>query len=179
MIPRVASVILMLAVLAGLATGCQPQPEPTPTASVFASEEEAFAAAEETYRAYVDALNQVDLSDPETFEAVYAWTTGELNATDRKNFSAWHADGYSKSGEARITETRAGAVHRLGSPDVTVRMEACYDVSAVDVVDKEGKSVVSPERPSLQRLALVFVTADTPTSLGIDAISPAEGDLNC
>ncbi len=52
---------------------------------MFASEEEAFAAAEETYRAYVDALNQVDLSDPETFEAVYAWTTGDANADERKD----------------------------------------------------------------------------------------------
>ena len=53
----------------------------------FATEEEAFAAAEETYREYVDALNQVDLSDPETFEAVYAWTTGDANAKERERSS--------------------------------------------------------------------------------------------
>ena len=70
-----------LTLVTGLLAGCVGDPGPVETTPGFASEEEAFAAAEETYRAYVDALNQVDLSDPETFEPVFAWTTGELNAT--------------------------------------------------------------------------------------------------
>src|SRR6188768_3952981 len=84
-------------------TGCfaPPDPEPTP---LFSSEEEAFAAAEATYRAYVDALNQVDLSDPETFEEVYAWTTGEANAGARKSFSQMHADGWIVGGESQVTK---------------------------------------------------------------------------
>ena len=80
MISRVVAATLALALVVGLATGCQPEPSPSPSGPAFANEEAAFAAAEETYRAYVDALNQVDLSDPETFEAVYAWTTGDANA---------------------------------------------------------------------------------------------------
>ena len=53
--------------LAVLMSGCAADPsvEPTPTPT-FANEDEAFAAAEATYRAYVDALNQVDLADPAT-----------------------------------------------------------------------------------------------------------------
>ena len=84
MISRVAAVTIALALAVCVMTGCQPEPEPSPSAPAFATEEEAFAAAEETYREYVDALNQVDLSDPETFEAVYAWTTGDANANERK-----------------------------------------------------------------------------------------------
>ena len=60
---------LLMLTLAGCTTPEPTDPTPTPT-SAFASEEEAFAAAEATYRAYVDALNEVDLSDPETFEPV-------------------------------------------------------------------------------------------------------------
>ncbi len=85
---RRAAAALVLALALGMTTACQPEPAPSPSAPVFANEEEAFAAAEETYRAYVDALNQVDLSDPETFEAVYAWTTGEANASDARRRSA-------------------------------------------------------------------------------------------
>ena len=66
---------------------------------LFTSEADAFAAAEETYRAYVDALNQVDLSDPETFEDVYAWTTGDANADARETFSQMHADGWTVQGD--------------------------------------------------------------------------------
>ena len=101
MLPRVIAATLALALVAGMAA-CQPEPQPTPGGPVFATEEEAFAAAEETYRAYVDALNQVDLSDPETFEAVYAWTTGELNATTGKTLSrGMHAEGVTVSGASQ------------------------------------------------------------------------------
>lgn len=65
-----------------LVSGCTPTPEPTPTPTGFANEEEAFRAAEETYRAYVDALNEVDLADPATFEPLFVWTTGEWPAPD-------------------------------------------------------------------------------------------------
>ncbi len=97
---RLLAAAAVLACVMMTTTGCfaQPDPEPTP---LFSSEEEAFAAAEETYRAYVDALNQVDLSDPETFEEVYAWTTGELNASDRKGLSD-HADGGIVGGDSNV-----------------------------------------------------------------------------
>ncbi len=99
MLRRVAALAFGLAIVAGLATGCRPEPAPSPTAPVFSSEEEAFAAAEQTYRAYVDALNEVDLSDPATFEAVYAWTTGDANAQGSEDASVeMHADGWTVSG---------------------------------------------------------------------------------
>src|SRR6478735_4515131 len=125
-------------------TGCTtPEPpEPTPTPA-FSSEEEAFAAAEETYRAYVDALNQVDLSDPETFEEVYAWTTGELNASDRKGLSTYHADGASVDGDSSvllIAPPPGGSV--LEGDGIAV----CLDVSDVMVTDAHGSSLVDPDR---------------------------------
>ncbi len=91
----------MLAVLAA----CAPAPAPSPTTSpTFSSEAEAFAAAEATYRAYVDALNAVDLADPRTFEPVYAWTTGPANAEARRSFSQMHADGWVVSGETKYDD---------------------------------------------------------------------------
>ncbi len=101
MFRRSAAVVVALAVTLG-ATACQPEPTPTPTGPAFASEDEAFAAAEETYRAYVDALNQVDLSDPETFEAVYAWTTGEANAGEKNLSPQWLQTGGQSPGILRF-----------------------------------------------------------------------------
>src|SRR5215207_2167659 len=98
MIRRVAALVVAVAVVSATATGCQPEPGPSPSGPLFASEEEAFAAAEETYRAYVDALNQVDLSDPETFEPVYALTTGDANAEARRALTRMHADGWTVEG---------------------------------------------------------------------------------
>ncbi|MCR2809192.1 MULTISPECIES: hypothetical protein [unclassified Microbacterium] len=166
----------MLAVLAGLATGCQPQPEPTPTASVFASEEEAFAAAEETYRAYVDALNQVDLSDPETFEAVYEWTTGEANAGEKKSLTQMHADGWSVEGSTIVTAVEPRQYR--GHADPTVTLETCTDVSAVMVTDSSGASVVDPNRPAAQP-SLVRLDHSETTATGLVISSIDGGQQDC
>lgn len=179
MIPRVAAAVAAVAIVLLLATGCQPEPAPSPSAAAFATEAEAFAAAEETYRAYVDALNQVDLSDPETFEAVYAWTTGELNASDRKNFSAWHADGYSISGDALVGSVVGSQARALEGSAPEVDVDACYDVSGVAVLDSAGVSVVSSDRPDIQELKVSLVAADTPTQLALQSISGSESDLSC
>src|SRR5688500_15745634 len=133
-----------MALLTGVLAGCTPEAEKTEPTPAFASEAEAFAAAEETYRAYVDALNQVDLSDPETFEEVYAWTTGELNAQDRSNFSAWHADSVDKSGAASIDRLDPVSADPVNADVV---LDACFNVSGVVVLDSEGQSLVDSTRP--------------------------------
>lgn len=141
-----------------------PQPTPSPT---FTSEAAAFAAAEATYRAYVDALNQVDLADPETFEAVYAWTTGEANAAERENLTRMHADKWEVSGQTAIlavlkTDTSLNSVL------------ACVDVSKVDVVDAAGQSQVSPDRPDQYALVITLAAGNSATGYVISSSEAVE-----
>ena len=167
---------LALAVVLGLATGCQPEPAPSPTTPVFASEDEAFAAAEETYRAYVDALNQVDLSDPETFEAVYEWTTGDANANERKTLTQMHADGWQVSGATSVTSFHGGNVELAAPASVTATI--CSDVSEVQVLASTGESVVPDERPDVYALAVEFVaSATTDTGLAISTSNAVEDPI--
>ena len=174
---RRAAAALVLALALGMTTACQPEPAPSPSGPVFANEEEAFAAAEETYRAYVDALNQVDLSDPETFEAVYAWTTGELNASDRKGLTNYHADGVTVSGDSVIVLLEPES---FDSSTDSVELAACLDVSAVEVSDKNGESVVDPDRIDVQTLAVSVVPgAASATGLLVTAIGPRESEPSC
>ncbi|MGA7148848.1 MAG: hypothetical protein WBX17_10220 [Microbacterium sp.] len=164
------------AVLAGVLAGCTPapvKPEPTP---VFSSEAEAFAAAEETYRAYVDALNQVDLSDPETFEEVYAWTTGEANAGERKSLSRMHADGWTVSGATVIDELDPESF-TPGGP-ILATLQVCTDISAIAVSDATGASVVSPVRPSKQA-GVVTLSEDARSSTGMLVAAIEGGDHSC
>ncbi len=93
---RLSVIVAASALAAALLSGCTGEPAPVVSTPSFATEDEAFAAAEQTYRNYVDALNQVDLSDPATFEPVYAWTTGDANARARETFSQMHADGWTQ-----------------------------------------------------------------------------------
>ncbi|OAH51807.1 hypothetical protein [Microbacterium oleivorans] len=159
MTARRSAALLAATALAAALTACAPAstPTPSPTPTGFASEEEAFAAAEATYRAYVDALNQVDLSDPATFEPVYALTAGQLNEQDRKSFSELHADGTVVEGDTQVVKI---APNEAEFPNVTLNV--CTDVSQVQVTDREGKSLVAEDRPDLQArtVTLSVVQAD-------------------
>ncbi|MFB8892736.1 hypothetical protein [Microbacterium plantarum] len=142
-----------------LTTGCgspasSPTPEPTATApSPTDSDTAAFAAAEATYRAYVDALNAVDLSDPTTFEPVYALTTGDVQEADRRNLSQFNAEGVAVSGESVIMRVEYNAQSRS--------LHACLDVSTVALTAPDGTSLVDAERRDIQSLKVSFDEAGT------------------
>lgn len=174
---RGVALVGAVVVAVALATGCTPEPAPSPTATGFASDAEAFAAAEATYRAYVDALNDVDLADPATFEPVFDWLTGDALADSRQSLSVLHADNYSVVGTTAFAQSTlvAGAVD-AGSRDVAV--ELCLDVSEVDVLDSSGASVVPADRPDHQPLRVLFSEAATSTGLRI-ASSEQAADLTC
>ncbi|GAA1958573.1 hypothetical protein GCM10009816_20030 [Microbacterium aquimaris] len=168
---RSLGVLIVTAALAG----CAPTPEPTPTPTGFASEEEAFAAAEETYRAYVDALNDVDLSDPETFEPVYALTTGEANAGARETFSEYHANGWQVNGT-----TIATVIVELPKGEAfatKLDLAICLDVSDVDVVDPTGDSVVGSDRPPVQAMTVSMTRGGA--TWRISEITGREGPPEC
>jgi len=157
---KTATVALVAALMvSGCSGNDAPAPEPTP---LFTSDEEAFAAAEETYRAYVDALNQVDLSDPETFEAVYAWTTGDANAGERTNLSRMHADEWRVAGESIVQ-----GFEGVSATEALVQALVCIDVSAVTLVDVDGTTQVGTDRPDLNNLSVQLVAGPSATGLQI------------
>lgn len=161
--------------LSCLVSGCvADDPDPTPT-PLFATEEEAFAAAEATYRAYVDALNEVDLADPATFEPVYALMTPAASADVRKEFSQMHADGQTVEGDSRVARVAVQSANLgLGQIELAV----CLDVSAVEVRDREGVSLVTPDRPPVQPMS-VSLTPDRNKDLLISSIDGRSGEPSC
>lgn len=166
----------MLALLALAATAlsaCTPTPEPTPTPSAaFASEEEAFAAAEEVYRAYMDAFNQVDLRDPSTFEPVFQYSTGDYLSSEKESLSQLHAEGHLRDGAIKIV-TFEGTVYDGGDH---VEAITCNDVSATTFTDEDGTNLVPKDRPDRYALLLTLVVADS--ALRIESATPTE-DPGC
>ena len=164
--------ILALALISALAAGCSPAAEPTPTPTpAFASEEEAFAAAEETYREFTMHLNQVDTTDPETFEPLYELSSGEFEAADRKAYSKMHAERVVIDGDTRVLSFSGESVD--GS---SVIAQVCLDVSEVTVVDSDGISQVDPGRPEIYPLRVTFLIEGE--NLLIDSAS-LDGDIAC
>lgn len=177
MFARLIPSALAAAVLCAIVSGCSAPAEPAEPSPLFTSEEQAFAAAEETYRAYVDALNAVDLSDPESFEDVFAWTTGEANAGARETFSQMHADGWTVSGSTVPTVVANEQVELASEP--LVLLAVCTDVSSVDVIDREGVSVVAADRGDTQSMTVGLVAAETSTGLAVSSLTGRTGDPTC
>ncbi len=146
--------LAVLALAAATLSACTPEPEPTPTAA-FASEEEAFAAAEGVYRAYIENFNSVDLEDPQTFEVLNQYTTGDYQADERTQLSEMYAGEYTRSGDLLI-ESFIGTE----MSDERVKARTCENVSGVVLLDATGQSVVSPDRPVRYALDVTFTKVD-------------------
>lgn len=119
---------------------------PTPTTTpVFASDEEALAAAEEAYRAYLavsDAILQAGGRDP---QRIYDVATRSVGDDEQAGFSQFMRDGYRSVGSTTFEPAQLELVRTSSEIDV-VRIYVCTDSSGVDVVDEYGKSVVAPTR---------------------------------
>ena len=104
---RVAAGVVAVVVAVGLA-GCSraaPKPSPTPTPP-FASADAVYKAAEATYRAYVDALNKVDLADEKTFTPVYGWLLNPALDSNKKSFTQMASRHFRVGGESIVTLAR-------------------------------------------------------------------------
>ncbi|MEJ1155324.1 hypothetical protein [Microbacterium marmarense] len=180
MIHRLARITAVGAVLTAVLVGCTAQPDPTATpTAVFSSDEEAFAAAEATYRAYVDALNAVDLSDPETFEDVYAWTTGDANAGIRKSLSTMHAEDLTVTGTTVLILVQASSPQPVRSSE-SVALDACVDVSAVEVSRQDGASAVDPARSDVQSVRVTLTrNPGAPFNYLVAELASRDGEPQC
>ncbi|WP_036283815.1 hypothetical protein [Microbacterium sp. oral taxon 186] len=151
---HVLSAVVAVA-LAESIVGCTPQSTPSPaprsSASTFSSDAEAFAAAEATYRAYVDALNKVDLARTETFNGVYDWLTGTALEQERTSLTDMHDKGWTVSGDSRVVFFEGRAV----SPSLVTAV-ACLDVSNIRLDNADGVSQVQTSRPPAYALQLSF-----------------------
>ncbi|MCP1430603.1 hypothetical protein J3D45_003101 [Microbacterium foliorum] len=138
----------------GALVGCTPRSAPTPTpTAVFATEKEAFAAAEEAYMAYNEAFNAIDLTDPSTFEPVFARTTSDFRNADKETLSELSAAGLQFVGETRIIGFK-GMSSTAHFEEIVALV--CIDLSESDVVNAAGDSVVPIERPAVNTLRVTF-----------------------
>lgn len=151
---RYPTATLALVVIAAALSGCAPAPEPTPTASpVFASEEEAFAAAEEVYREYNEAGNAriagESSPDPQDF------LIGEALEADIDGLRLFDEQGIHLSGTASV-----GEVAGISVTTATVLASVCIIATDVRVIDSAGADVTPAERPESSLLHVIFTEVD-------------------
>ncbi|MCI1019466.1 hypothetical protein HWD99_12595 [Microbacterium sp. C5A9] len=150
-----SAAVAMVAIALSSLLGCAPEPAPVPTPTpAFASEEEAFAAAEEVYRAYNDALNERRAGDPDADPQRFL--TGGALEVDIDTQNTLVSNGLSAVGTATIDSLMLES-SEFYSNAVTIRLTVCTDVSALSLLDRAGANVTPAERGNTVALAVVLI----------------------
>lgn len=144
--------IASLSVVA-LLSGCTPAKPYDKTATstssptpVFASEEEALAAAEEVYARYLELTAEIMSDGGERPERMKEVATGDLLELLLDEFAQVRLDGIRGTGEVSVRDIRLQSYDQAGGADFLI-VYACEDVSSADLLDAQGNSLVSGSRP--------------------------------
>ena len=160
---RAAIALAALAVVLSL-SGCFADEEPVPTTTpvpsstpIFATEEEALAAAEEAYANYQDLETVIFSNGGKGSAEIKDVATRSALEEALAGFSRFEEDGLHSTGEPDFTITDLQYVSDTGANGEDVLgAYLCLDVSRVDVVDSNGNSVVSPDRADVQGYEVSF-----------------------
>jgi hypothetical protein len=182
-IPRIC---VAAAVVALILSGCAPTPPvstaaPTPTSTpIFANDEEALAAATKAYAAYVKVSDEIFMAGGADSGRLAAVAVGEQLKTNLKGFAEASAKHYVSTGGTKFDRISLQSFSRsviTGEPIVVLYL--CEDISAVDVRELEGKSVVSADRPNRIGYQASFdYSAESPNHLLLSNKEPWP-DLAC
>ena len=164
---HLGALVLVLGLLAGGCTKSEP-PQPTPTPSppshstiaspsatpTISASEAAVIARVNSYVAMLDKLSSNSKANLDELSTV---ARGKAADKWRQIILDDRSAGRRQTGSTKLTLLSAKA----GSSDQQWVVTMCLDVSGVDVVDRDGKSVVSKDRPDRVRDVL---TVDQDTS---------------
>ena len=181
---RPAAVALVL-VAALAATGCAPKPAaphtPAPTSTpLFASDEEALAAAEEAYAAYLSVTDAIFEGGAEDLSSLESVATGTQLDADTAGFEEVFANGFRSTGSTTFRDVRLqrSAADNQDVQQVVV-VYLCEDVSRVDVFDSTGASVVQANRPDTTQYEVTFDVASPSDAALLVSDKVPWGDGTC
>lgn len=173
--------VTMCAGLVGCAPGAGAEPREPSTArsqpSTASSEPpvDATAAAKAAVAEYVDASNQVDYSDPDTFDSVYALVTGEQLENERSSLQRFHDLKWTHSGESvlQLLEPAPGQ-----DDSQTVEFNACLNLSSVKFLDDEGIQRVPPDAVDIAPVSFTTVLGED-SVWRISTLAGRSGEPTC
>jgi hypothetical protein len=134
-------------------TSSSSSPAPTTTSPTPQSESEiASDAASAVLRQYYDVRNQLRQDPSTSLRRLDDVAISTELAAQKNLFAKERKQGLRQTGETKVVQLDVKSVNLDNSDPKagkvpTVQIDLCFDVSDVDVVDKNGKSVISPDRP--------------------------------
>lgn len=148
---------------------------PAPSSSSPATqsaEQRAGAAAVTQVIRYEQMLDDLALHPARSLNELYTVGTQPDVTDEIATLLRFRQNGDRQSGIRRVTGTRVSSVSlrsdRAHRPPVypTVQVSACVDVSGVTGVDRQGKSIVAPDRKRFQLTELTLVNSSYPDPTG-------------
>lgn len=127
---------------------------------VFASEEEALAAAGAAYQRYLDVSNAIGQAGWVDTAGYAEVERGEALDQELEAAGSLGKSGYHQVGASTFDSLVLQQIDDQGAGNLSIATYLCLDVTAVEVIDANGQSVVSPARPNRQALEVVLDDAD-------------------
>jgi hypothetical protein len=184
---RAASVVATLALAGALLTACTPSapvrhetktPMPSPSATpIFASDAEALAAAVAVYKKFEtvsDAIGHDGGANPERIKPYVSDEGYEFELKSAQKLQAEHAHGV---GDTVLNNAILQSRDETGGW-ATVTIYVCEDISQVDRIGPDGKSLVEASRGDYIKYQAVF-QGRSATTLVLHSNSFWSGDGVC
>lgn len=146
-------------------------PSPTFSSPVFASDEEALAAAEAAYAEYLamsDLIAQEGGVNPERIVDVAVDDLVEISVDGAREFQLL---GYRTVGTSTFRDVQLQSVDEI-STHLIVTVYLCNDISNVDVLDASGESVVPESRANTTRLRVELIATPPDFDLRVSTREP-------
>ena len=162
---RGASALATAALLLAAMTACaddgqnpssNPSPtstSPTPSVSTPPSDSEvASEAASDVVRRYFATIDQLRQDPGRPARSLTSVGIGTQLTAQQRLLETQRSNGFRQSGDTTIVEVTVQSINLDNSEPTagrvpTATIDVCWDVSGVDVVDTNGESVVSRDRP--------------------------------
>lgn len=182
--PRVGAALAAAGALALLLSGCvgnAPTPSPSPSSDaaepIFASDEEALAAAVEAYERYIKVAAQIGEDGGDDPERLLQVVSEEYSIVAIADYEDLADHGYRVTGRNSIDTTSLveSSTHE-GQAEVTIY--GCVRVGTTRIVDADGKDITPVDRDTEVPLVLVFAGAE-PDGLKLTKSDLWTGDDFC
>lgn len=185
-LPQVPVLGVTVLLLGGLAAcGVEPAPSASPSVSeeagepIFASDEEALAAAVEAYEAYNDTYLEVASDPASDVNVIRSFVSVELAAQSIAEFEGLRENGARIVGEIGLRDAKL--LERSENDGLAlVSVYVCRDVSAGRLVNSDGVDVTPVDRDDVQPQQASFTSADRGSaSLIVEGLQRWQGDDFC
>jgi hypothetical protein len=157
---------LVLGAVAVILTGCTPStppptstPTPTESAPIFASDEEALAAAVEAYEAYLETSGEITADSGANPERIAPFVAESYLPEVLKSYQNFSRNSLRSSGTSSIdTVSLSQVTDRDGG--IEVQLHLCHDVTATRILNANGDDVTPPDRQNRLPLEVEFESTE-------------------